>query len=97
MGTVFSDSRPCPIFQEASKGLTRPEKATRGPVMRRDNAAVALGGVMENLRRAWCRFMHREIMWPIWHHYECRECGTVWPIPFEQRARTASVHEVPSC
>ncbi|HXB75186.1 MAG TPA: hypothetical protein VNY05_43540 [Candidatus Acidoferrales bacterium] len=23
----------------------------------------------------WCKLMHREPMWPVHSHYECRTCG----------------------
>ena len=46
----------------------------------RDTWSVHNG--IEKLMMLWCRFMHDEITWPRYGHYECRTCGRVYAVPW---------------
>ena len=45
----------------------------------------------------WCSLMHDAPMWPIHDHYECRDCGRRYPVPWaaRQAAHVRHVHGTP--
>jgi hypothetical protein len=34
----------------------------------------------------WCRLVHDAPMWPFRHSYQCRKCGRVHPVQWEELA-----------
>ncbi len=38
------------------------------------------------LGEAWCRLMHRDVMWPVNGHYQCRQCLREFRVPWEDVA-----------
>lgn len=40
---------------------------------------------MDKVSALWCSLMHGSPMWPIHGHYECRECGRRYRVPWDPR------------
>jgi hypothetical protein len=46
------------------------------------------------LSELWCNLMHESPMWPIHGHYQCRDCGRIYRVPWteaDERPKQTSV------
>ncbi|PWT97860.1 MAG: hypothetical protein C5B51_30600 [Terriglobia bacterium] len=39
--------------------------------------------MFKQIAEYWCRAMHSRTMWPINGHYECQQCGRVFPVEWQ--------------
>jgi hypothetical protein len=45
-----------------------------------------IASVSEKIGQYWCRWMHREAMWPLHGEYQCRACLRRYPVRWESNA-----------
>lgn len=54
-------------------------------VLRLPEATDWVTRYIDSAGEAWCRTTHDDITWPQHGHYNCRRCGRVFHVPWEER------------
>jgi hypothetical protein len=49
--------------------------------------------MFKRMKKYWCRFAHKRTSWPIHEHYECFQCGTVFPVQWDESQERSTREE----
>src|SRR4051794_21187071 len=66
----------------------RPDIQSRERHVKKGEGSMTEQGMQTagKLGTLWCNLMHDSPMWPIHDHYECRDCGRQYPVPWSDAA-----------